>query len=275
MEGVETLPSGGACEGRVAIVTGASRGLGAAIAAALATEGGRVALVARTLEATDGRAGSLRETEEAIRAAGGEVLAVPADLSAVADRHRVVEEVSGRLGPADILVNNAAVSWLAPVADFADKRFGLMFEIKVRAPFELAQLVLPAMRARRQGWILNLTSRAAVHPEGPPYGGLYRKGGFTVYGMCKAAVDRFTTGLAAEVYGDGIAVNALAPWDPVATPGTTSHELTGAALESPDLIARSAVLLCSTPPSELTGRVLFTQPFLAEWDGRPGVWGAR
>ena len=226
-----------ACERRVAIVTGASRGLGLAIALRLAEEGARVAVTARTLEPDPKYPGTLAETVAAIEAAGGEAVAIQADLSKPADRARVVEETERRLGPVDILVNNAAVTFLLPVADFPEKRFRLMFELQVRAPFELAQLVLPGMRERRRGWILNVTSRAGVNPIGPPFEKLHVAGGFTVYGMCKAALDRFTTGLAAEVHADGIAVNALA--------------------------------LCSGDPKRLTGRIAYSQPFLAEMRIRP------
>ena len=252
------------CEGRVAIVTGASRGLGRAIALRLAAAGARVAATARTLEPDPRQPGSLAETVQEIGAGGGEAIAIQADLARAEDRARVVAETERGLGPVEILVNNAAVTWLLPVAGFPEKRFRLMFEVQVRAPFELAQLVLPGMRERRRGWILNVTSRAGVHPEGPPFAKLFTRGGFTVYGMCKAALDRFTTGLAAEVYADGIAVNSLAPWHVVPTHGASFHELVGEEVEGPELTAEAALALCSGDPARLTGRIAYSQPFLAE-----------
>ena len=139
----------------------------------------------------------------------------------------------------------------------------------MRAPYELAQLVVPGMQARKQGWILNITSRAGVHAQGPPFDPVYKQG-FTVYGMVKAALDRFTTGLAAELYDDGIAVNSLAPWDNVATPGAGAHDLVdGFALEGPEWIAEAAAALCTSDPSRLTGRVAYSQPLLAELQRRP------
>jgi NAD(P)-dependent dehydrogenase (short-subunit alcohol dehydrogenase family) len=258
-----------ACEGHVAIVTGASRGLGAAIAARLAEEGARVAVSARTLEPDGVRPGSLRETAAAIAAAGaGAVLPLRADISRQEDRERLVAETVAQLGPVDILVNNAAVTWRIPCAEFPEKRFRIMFEVQVRAAFELAQLVLPGMRARRRGWILNLTSRAATHPPGPPFE--TRLAGFTVYGMCKAALERFTTGLAAEVYVDRVAVNALAPWDVVPTPGAGAHDLVAEyANEGPEWVAEAALALCSGDPARLTGRIAYSQPLLAELGRRP------
>ena len=206
------------CEGRVALVTGASRGIGAAIAVRLAEAGAQVAVAARTLEPDPKYVGSLSETVERIRSNGGTVIPVQADISKSSDRQRMVAETAEALGPIDILVNNAAVTFYQPFTEFTQKRYDLMFEVQVRAPFELAQLVVPSMRDRGAGWILNITSRAGVHPQGPPFLGIYKRG-FSVYGMVKAALDRFTTGLAAELFDDGIAVNSLAPWDNVATPG--------------------------------------------------------
>ncbi|MEA3076991.1 MAG: hypothetical protein QOF60_1899, partial [Actinomycetota bacterium] len=179
----------GTMDGRVAVVTGASRGIGEAIAKKLAAEGAAVAVTARTVEPGDSKfEGSITETVDAIRAAGGTAIAIAADLSKQEDRARLVEAAQKELGPIDVLVNNAAVTFFEPVAEFSERHFALMFEVQVRAPFELAQLVLPGMKARRKGWILNISSGAARHPQGPPYTGP-RLGNGTVYGMCKAALE--------------------------------------------------------------------------------------
>jgi citronellol/citronellal dehydrogenase len=260
-----------ACEDRVALVTGASRGLGAAIAERLAEEGALVAVSARTLEPDPRYQGSLNETVDRIRSAGGRAIAVQCDLSHGDDRRRMIAETEAALGPIDILINNAAVTFLQPFEEFTDKKFRLMFEVQVLAAFELAQLVVPSMRERGAGWILNISSRAGIHPLGPPYDPVHT-GGFTVYGMVKAALDRFTTALAAELYDDNIAVNSLAPWDNVATPGASHHDLVAEfALEQPDWVAEAALVLCSAPPKQLTGRVAYSQPFLAEMQIRPRV----
>ena len=257
------------CEGRVALVTGASRGIGAAIAERLAAAGAAVAVSARTLDPVEKYEGSLSETVARIRAAGGTVTPVQADISKPDDRERMVAEAVQQLGPIDILVNNAAVTYYMPFTEFPRKRYDLMFEVQLRAPFELAQMVVPSMRQRAAGWILNITSRAGIHPQGPPFMEIYKRG-FTVYGMVKAALDRFTTGLAAEVYGDGIAVNSLAPWDNVATPGAGAHDLVdGFRTEDISLMAEAALLLCTGDPSRLTGRVAYSQPLLAELQRRP------
>jgi NAD(P)-dependent dehydrogenase (short-subunit alcohol dehydrogenase family) len=257
------------CEGRVALVTGASRGIGAAIAESLAEAGAKVAVTARTLEPVERYEGSLSETVDRIRSAGGEVVPIQADISKPDERRRMVDEAVAAFGPIDILVNNAAVTWYFPFTEFPEKRYDLMFEVQVRAPFELAQLVVPSMRERHRGWIVNITSRAGIHPQGPPFMELHKRG-FTVYGMVKAALDRFTTGLAAEVYDDGIAVNSLAPWDVVATPGAGAHDLVAKnALEDISLMAEAALLLSSCDPTRLTGRIAYSQPLLAELQRRP------
>jgi citronellol/citronellal dehydrogenase len=259
------------CEGKVALITGASRGIGAAIAERLAEAGAEVAVAARTLEPDEKYEGSLSETVERIRAAGGTVVPIQADISKQADRQRMVAETVEQLGPIDILVNNAAVTFYVPFTEFPEKRYNLMFEVQVRAPFELAQMVVPSMRERKRGWILNITSRAGIHPQGPPFADIHKRG-FAVYGMVKAALDRFTTGLAAEVFDDGIAVNSLAPWDNVATPGAGAHDLVKEfALEGIEWMAEAALALCSGDRTKLTGRVAYSQPLLAELQRRPPV----
>src|SRR5438445_3656898 len=249
--------------GRVAMVTGASRGIGEAIARRLAASGAAVAITARTAEEGDHRlAGSLATTARTIQQAGGTALPVVADISKQADRERLVATVERELGPIDVLVNNAAVTYFEPVAGFPERHFEVMFAVQVRAPFELAQRVLPGMRERRRGWILNISSRAAIHPAGPTY---TAQPWSTVYGMCKAALERFTTGLAAEVYQDGVAVNVLSPSGLVPTPGVIFHGLTKGVpedrLESPEVMAEAAYALCTR---DLTGRVAYARPLLEE-----------
>ncbi len=259
----------GELDGRVALVTGASRGIGAAIARRLAAEGAAVAVSARTTAEGQSRfAGTIAATVAEIEAAGGRALAVRADLARPGERAALVEQVEAGLGPVDVLVNNAAVTWFTPVTDFSDKRFALMFEVQVTAPFDLARRVLPGMRERGRGAILNISSRAAIHPPVTRAG----RGG-TVYGMCKAAIERFSTGLAAEVYADGIAVNALSPNRVVPTPGTLFHHLTteGAPdAEPPEVMAEAALALCRPSEPLLTGRIAYSQDLLAELGATPG-----
>jgi NAD(P)-dependent dehydrogenase (short-subunit alcohol dehydrogenase family) len=253
-------------EGRVALVTGASRGIGEEIARRFSREGAAVGVTARTLNEGDHRfAGSVTTTVDEIRASGGTATAVAADLSHPEDRERIVHEIERELGPIDILVNNAAITFFTPVEDFDLRRYQLMFDVQVLAPFHLAQLVLPGMRTVGAGWILNISSPAALHPVGPPF----RSGGGTVYGMCKAAIERFSTGLASELYEDAIAVNSLAPTGLVVTPGVKHHRLDQFIPEERhepvEVMAEAALLLCSRPAAEITGRVAFSQELLFEF----------
>ena len=256
----------GILDGKVAIVTGASRGIGAEIARRFGREGAAVAVAARTTEpGTSPLAGTIAETVEQIRAAGGTAVAIRADLSKPEDRERLVAEAAGLLGPPDILVSNAAVTYFTPVTDFSPRRFQLMFDVQVEGPFRLAQLAIPGMRGQGRGWILNISSVAARHPRFPPTEWA-RRGG-TVYGMCKAALERFSTGLAAELYDDNIAVNALSPSRVVPTPGTIFHHLTSQDdpnSEPPSVMAEAALRLCSAEPRTLTGRIAYSQELLAE-----------
>lgn len=259
----------GQCEGTVALVTGASRGLGKAIAQRFAAEGARVAITARTLEPDPKYSGSLRQTEEEVRAAGGEVLAVRADISQPEERERLMAEVVAGLGAPDILVNNAAVTFLRPLDQFPDRRARLMLEMHLLGPLHLTQLAIPHMRQKGRGWVLNLTSVAGDRVAGPPFSPFDVSAGFGMYATVKAALDRLTQSLAAELHSDGIAVNAAAPFKPVPTPGAGTLDLAKEDTEDVSLIAETALILCSGDPATLTGRIAYTQPFLAEL-GRHG-----
>lgn len=255
----------GALDGRVAVVTGASRGIGAEIARRFAAEGARVAVCARTTEPGQSSfEGTIHETVQSIVDAGGAAVAVAANLARPEDRARLIAATERELGPVDVLVNNGAVTWFEPVETFAENHYRMMFEVQVRAPFELSQLVLPGMRQRRWGAILNISSKGAIHPAGPPYAAAT---GGAVYGMVKAALERFTTGLAAEVHADNVRVNVLSPTAIVPTPGVVHHQLITPErehlVEPVEVMAAAALALVADPPG-LTGRIAYSQQLLWE-----------
>jgi citronellol/citronellal dehydrogenase len=210
----------GLLEGKVVVVTGASRGIGEAIAIRYAMEGASVVVSARTLNDGDHPlSGGINTVVERIKKGGGKAAAVRCDLVIENHRTHLISETEKLFGPVDILVNNAAITYFMTVDKFKLNRFDLMFEVQVKAPFHLSQLILPSMQARKSGRILNISSHAALHPakDAPSRGS-------AVYGMCKAALERFTTGLAAEVYAQHIGVNVISP-GLVATPGVVHHKL--------------------------------------------------
>jgi NAD(P)-dependent dehydrogenase (short-subunit alcohol dehydrogenase family) len=252
------------CDGKVALVTGSSRGLGKAIAQGLAREGATVALTARTMEPDPKYHGSLRQTLEEITDAGGTAVAVQADLSKPEERLSLFTDVVARIGAPDILVNNAAVTFLRPLDTFPERRVRLMMEMHVLAPLHLTQMAIPAMRERGRGWVLNVTSVGGDLPDGPPFSDFDRSAGFGIYGTVKAALNRLTKSLAAELYDDGIAVNAAAPSNPVATPGAGTLDLAKTDTEDIEFITQTALTLCTGDPQTMTGRIAHTQPFLRE-----------
>jgi NAD(P)-dependent dehydrogenase (short-subunit alcohol dehydrogenase family) len=261
-------------DGRVTVVSGASRGIGERIAERFAAEGAAVALVARTLTPGASRLpGSLEEVVARIRARGGKAEAIQADLTSPADVETVIARATDALGPVDTLVNNAGVNFYGPALTVAPRRYAIMYEMMVRAPFRLSQLAVPGMVQRGQGWILNITSKQARHPAGPPYPE-WAADGSVPYGMCKAALDRFTTGLAAELHGTGVSVNALGTAGLVMTPGVavvSPHTPDNASVEPDDAMAEAALRMCATAPGEVTGRIVYSMELL----GRPlpeGPW---
>ena len=244
--------------GRRALVTGASRGIGAAVAARLAAEGARVVVVARTRDRHHHLPGSLSETVERLTARGGRAVAVVADLSDPDDRTRVVTEAEAELGgPLDILVNNAAAAMYAPVASMPLNRRRILFEVNALAPLDRAQAVVPEMVARGEGWIVNLTSAAARPGTSPT---------MALYGASKAALNRITTGLAAELAGTGVRVNAIEPRAAVLTEGAAAlvgDSLTEDLIESLEAMTEATVALCCCP-TELSGRVCVSLDLVAE-----------
>ncbi|MEX2253861.1 MAG: SDR family NAD(P)-dependent oxidoreductase [Acidimicrobiia bacterium] len=232
-------------EGRVAIVTGASRGVGAATAVALAAAGVKVACAARATDATPlPLPGTVDETVRRAREAGGEAIAVPTNLAVDAEVEQMVATTIDAFGRVDILVNNAAITFPGDLA-LSMKRHDLVFDVNLRAPLIAIHAVVPGMRERGEGSILNVSSLAALNyfPT------------LMAYGMSKIALEHLTVSAAAQLRPDGIAVNTFRIDVPVASEGFVANapELDHSDWEPTEVAAEGIVWMLRQPAS-YTGR---------------------
>src|ERR1019366_7084634 len=204
---------------KVAIVTGASRGLGKATSLELARQGADVAIVGRTVKpATDGPPGTIHETVSEIEGLGRRALAVKADISIDDDVVRMVEEVTSHFGGVDILVNNASIGTTGDISTTSIEDWDACMAINIRSQFLATKLCVPSMRELGAGAILNMRSYLALQvPDPNDLNPIMRKSteasgpGITVYSTTKAAIQRFTLGAAADLAKYGISVNCVAP----------------------------------------------------------------
>jgi citronellol/citronellal dehydrogenase len=261
----------GKLDGRIAVVTGASRGIGEEIARLFSEEGARIVCAARTLREGDHRflSGSLSGTVSKIKGAGGQAIAVAVDVSNEQDCQRLVQTAEDTFGTVDILVNDAALTYYRPIIDYNVKHWVKAFAVNVHGPFMLAQRVLPGMIKLGRGAIVNISSGSAIGPGRAPFKDARPVNGGTMYGATKAALERFTQGLAQEVQPHNIAVTALSPSQVVATPGTIYHKIASGMddprAEPPAYMARAALLLASEPADTVNGRVTYSQQLLGEY----------
>ena len=258
----------GRFSGRRAVVTGASRGIGAGIAHRLAAEGADVAITARTLEQHDHLAGSLVDTQQRIARYGTQIAVVAADLTDEQQRSTVIARATEALGgPIDILVNNAAAAIYQPMADYPLRRRRIIFEANVHAPLDLAQDVIPAMRAAGRGWIVNVSSASASIKPGPPFDLVPPGTDTAVYAASKAALNRLTNGLGAELYGTGIRANTVQPKMAVLSEGAAAlvgDTVRPEQLESLEQMVEAVVALCDCEES-VTGQLHVSLDLIRDW----------
>jgi NAD(P)-dependent dehydrogenase (short-subunit alcohol dehydrogenase family) len=246
----------------VAVVTGASRGIGASIARAFAAEGAAVAIAARTdVPAPDAPEGTLADVAHEITELGGTALVVRCNVASADDLTALVQRVNHELGPVDVLVNNAAAFGTNSLLAMPVRRYRLCFDVNVFGPFLLMQLVVPSMVERGRGWIVNITSDASRRPPPGPYEHADPVGA-PGYGSSKAALEHLTRSVAREFCESGIAVNALMPSMPVATPSMLSLEPNLDEQVSAESFAEATIRLSTCDPRELTGQVLYSEDVL-------------
>lgn len=257
---------------RVAIVTGASRGLGRDIASGLAQYGATVVAAARTEVEKDGLPGTIHETIAQIHKAGGKGLAVPTDVTSEESVAQMVKKTMEAFGRIDILVNNAGIAFYTPTVDMTLKQWDLTMRVNLNGTFICTRAVLPHMIQQKIGSIINISSHGSrtIDPtrlsEGPVRG-------LTAYEAAKGGIEHFTTSLAAELSEYNIAVNCIKPERGVATEGMKywfpDRDWSDWAL--PETMVKAAVFLASQDASRVNGLVI-TAEELAELHAGAFPW---
>lgn len=247
-------------QGKIALITGASRGIGRAIAQRLASAGATVVVTARSVDQSAEFPGTLAETVSLIEQQGGRAIALRADIESVAEITSLIPRTIDAAGRLDILVNNAGIAQYATVGDMPLDMFDLTVQHYLRAPFILCQQAIPELRKNGGGWIVNIGSVTAQRPI-QPWGDWERLGGATVYAAIKLALNRFTQGLAAELEKDNIAVNVVAPSTAISTPGADRFTPEDYPTEPVEYLTETVLAMCQLPASERTGVIAHSLHF--------------
>jgi citronellol/citronellal dehydrogenase len=234
--------------GKVAFVAGASRGIGATVAKALAAQGAAVAVAARSEQ--EGKVpGTIYAVEEGITAAGGRALPVQCDVTSEESVEAAVAATVSEFGGIDILIANAGVLWLGPIESTPLKRWQLCMNVNLTGVFLVTKAVIPHVRARGGGSLIAVTTTGVGMVEH----------GSNAYWISKAGVERLYLGLAADLKADNIAVNCLSPSRVVLTEGWEAvgggMEIPPEMVEPPEAMANAAVLLAHQDTSGITGTI--------------------
>jgi 3-oxoacyl-[acyl-carrier protein] reductase len=256
--------------GRIAAVTGASRGIGKAIAIRLASAGAHVILAARSVEKpTAGFSGTVHDVADEIRSFGGTATPLGLDVADAASREAFVRACEAQVGTVDVLVNNAGTPLYKTIDQYSYEDLRQQIGMYYEGPLHLINLLVPGMKTRGGGAILNLGSSSVVKLPKQPYDEHMAYFGIdALYASLKAADHRLTFGLAAELFEHNIAVNIVAPVRAVWTPGLNNLGLEFGpdhpAIEKEEHIAEAALALVSEPPAVRTGVLAWSYQFLDE-----------
>ncbi len=253
-------------EGKVALVTGASRGIGEDVAKHLAAAGASVVIAARTETVTDPRLpGTIHTVAADIEAKGGKALAVKMDMREPESISAGVQKTIDHFGRLDIIVNNAAILVPGTLESIQVRHIELIWQIDLRGPLILMRESIPHMRKQGGGHIINVSSRAGVFPGPGPYKEPRKGGAF--YGMVKSGLERFSQGLAMELQEDHIAVNVLSPQGRIKTPGNifaaNSKDNPDLEFEAAVAMGKGTVWICEQPAT-YTGNILFDEDLCRE-----------
>ena len=257
--------------GRVAIVTGSTRGIGRAIALGLAEAGCSVVVAARTESPRRRLPGTIYTMAEEIQALGRPALPVTCDVRDEESVRSMVGKTLAEFEHVDILVNNAGIGAYTPFLETPVDIWDRVLAVNLRGTFLCSQAVLPVMVKRRRGSIINISSLAAnlVRTEGGTHGEV-EDARFIgqPYGAAKAAVERLSRGLAAEMEVHNIAVNALKPAKPVLTEGFKLQrpDADWSLWVGPEYMVRAALFLARQDASGLTGAVVTDEELIESYD---------
>jgi citronellol/citronellal dehydrogenase len=243
---------------RVAIVTGASRGIGKALAIRLAQEGADVAIAAKSEQSTEKLPGSIHETAEAIRALGRRAIAIPTDVRDENAIRNMIERTVSELGRVDILVNNAGAIWTRPIVETPPKRFDLMIGVNVRAAYIACYYALPHMVKQKWGHVLNMCPRLSLDPSPGRVG----------YMISKLGMARLAIGLAAEHQQDNVAANTLWPRTIIESQASINLGMADRSQwRTPEILCDASLAIFAQEPRTSTGREWIDEDCLAELAG--------
>jgi len=244
--------------GRVAVVTGASRGIGKALAIRLAQEGADVVVAAKSEQSTSRLPGNIHETADAIRSLGRRALAVPTDVRDEDAIRRMVEQTVAEFGRLDILVNNAGAIWTQPILETPPKRFDLMMGVNVRATYIACYYALPHMVKQQWGHVLNMCPPLSVDPSP----------GKVAYMISKLGMARIAIGLAAEHKKDNIAANALWPRTIIESQASINWSMADRSQwRTPEILCDASIAILGQEPRTSTGHQWIDEDALRELAG--------